>query len=122
MAQGIRRYGPGKFYTLLDNFAYSITLDGGADYEAGYEEGGGRYGFLNLLPGTVDRILEEAIEQGDQLTREEEQMLYDSAAVIFFERSDGIVEADWYDDLRTAEEAWAEIEEEVYDEDEDEED
>jgi hypothetical protein len=33
-------------------------------------------------------------------------------AIIFFERSDGIVEVDWFDDLAEAEDEWADIEEE----------
>jgi hypothetical protein len=32
MAQtGIRSYGPGKFYKVIDGYAYELTLDGGAD-------------------------------------------------------------------------------------------
>ena len=113
MANGIRTYGPGKFYTLLDSYAYSVTLDGGADREASYEEGGGWYGFLDIDPDTIERIREEAGEQGDRLTREEERLLTRSTAVIFFERSDGIVEADWYDRMSEADTAWDEIEAEV---------
>ena len=43
---GIRAYGPGKFYTVLDSYAFGVTLDGGADEEESYPEGGGWYGLL----------------------------------------------------------------------------
>lgn len=118
MANGIRTYGPGKFYTLLDSYAYGVTLDGGADREASYEEGQGWYGFLGIDPDTVERIREEALEHSDQLTREEGELLRSSVAVIFFERSDGIVESDWYDRISEADAAWDQVEAEVEGEDE----
>ena len=50
-----------------------------------------------------------------ELTEEEEDLLNDNVVVILFERSDGIVEADWFDKKREAEKAWAGIEEEMAD-------
>jgi hypothetical protein len=121
MARGIRPYGPGKFNTLLDKYLYELTLEGGADQEASYPEGGGWYGYVDIAPNTIDLIREIAEADGDQLTRDEEKLIGDSTAVILFERSDGIVESDWYDRLTDAEEAWDQIEREVHGE-EDEED
>lgn len=122
--EGIRSYGPGKFATILDSHAFTVTLDGGADEEATYpQEGSGWYGLLWIDKDTINRVHEIAAEEKDNLTEEEEDLLDDSAAVIFFERSDGIVEADWFDNKREAEEEWANILVDTEgDEDEDEED
>jgi hypothetical protein len=113
MSKGIRSYGPGKFIKLVDSYAYEVTLDGGADEEASYPDGGGWYGLIELDKATRDRIREIANGSEDGLTAEEGELINDSLAVIFFERSDGIVETIWYDDAVEADEAWAEIEEEV---------
>jgi hypothetical protein len=113
--KGIRSYGPGKFYTIVDGYAYAATLDGGADEEESYPDGDGWYGLLWVSDGVVDRIREEAADEKDELTDEEEALLDESVAVIFFERSDGIVETEWYDDKKEAEEAWADIEKEMAD-------
>ncbi len=120
--EGIRSYGPGKFYKIIDEYAYDMVLDGGADEEASFEEGGGWYGLLRLGSDGADRIREIAVEHDDEITRDEEKLLNSSAAVIFFERSDGIVEATWYDDALTAEQDWEEIESDVYGEEEENED
>jgi hypothetical protein len=114
-AEGIRSYGPGKYSTIIDSYVHGATIDFGADHEESYPEGGGWYGFMALDRDTVERILEDAAEAKDRLTKEEEELLDESLAVILFERSDGIVEVEWYDDLAEAEEAWAEIEEEFAD-------
>jgi hypothetical protein len=106
---GIRSYGPGKFYTVLDSYAYEVSMDGGADEEAGYGEGGGWYGLVWLDDSTRERINEIAVENDDQLTKEEEDLLDTNVAVIFFERSDGLVEADWFDTKKEAEKAWANV-------------
>ena len=120
---GIRSYGPGKFVKLIDSYVYEITLDGDADREVG-DEGDGWYGFVEFNPATVDRIHEIAKENKDQLTGAEEDLLDDTSAVILYERSDGIVEADWFTGFEgkdKADVAWAEVEAE-FEEDDDEED
>jgi hypothetical protein len=106
---GIRSYGPGKFYTVIDSYAYSVTLDGGADEDESEPDGGGWYSLLWIDNDTRKVVRQNARERGDTLTGEEEDLLKDSEAVIFFERSDGIVEADWFDNRKEAEDAWAEI-------------
>jgi hypothetical protein len=111
MAKGIRSYGPGKFYTILDGYAYEVGLDG-FDEEESYPDGGGSYGLLRLDDSAREAISKTAADNEDQLTKEEEDQLDDSVAIIFFERSDGIVEVDWFDDLAEAEDEWADIEEE----------
>jgi hypothetical protein len=106
---GIRSYGPGKFYTVLDSYAFEMTLDGGVDEEASYGDGNGWYGLLWVDKDTGDRVREIARKDEDELTEEEEDLLKSSKAVIFFERSDGLVEADWFDNKKEAEKAWADV-------------
>ena len=106
---GIRSYGPGKYYTVIDGYTHEVTLDGGTDEEASYGEGDGWYGLLWIDEGTQSRIREIAREHEDELTEEEEGLLKDSKAVILFERSDGIVEATWFDSEEEAEKEWANI-------------
>lgn len=110
MAKGIRSYGPGKFSTILDSHAYGVTLDGGVDEEASYpQEGSGWYGLIWIDDGFRDVVSTDAENADEALTKEEEDLLDDSVAVIFFERSDGIVEVDWFETKKEAEQQWAEI-------------
>jgi hypothetical protein len=108
-----RSYGPGKFYTIVDSHVYTMTNDGGADEEESYPEGGGWYGLIRFDKGTVDRLIEIAQEEGDTLTVEELNELHKTEAggggVILFERSDGIVEADWFESEKALDKAWAHI-------------
>ena len=123
MAKGIRPYGPGKFNTLIDSYAYALTGDG-VDEEASLGEGNGWYGLIRLDHSARGAIRDAAVENHDDLTNAEMTMLETAAAIIFFERSDGIVESDWFDNLEDANEQWAAIEEdasEYYDEEEPEE-
>lgn len=113
----IRNYGPGKFHRIIDSYAYELTLDGGADREESYEDGGGWYGFIELDSNSAHQILKRAQEQGARsakglLTDAEMDLINESAAIIFYERTDGTVEATWFDNMADADEAWAEIEEE----------
>lgn len=104
-----RSYGPGKFSTILDSYVYELTLDGGADEEESYPEGGGWYGLVRVDSATRRRVVEIAREHGDDLTPEEEEELGRAQAVILFERSDGLVESEWFTSARKAEKAWREI-------------
>jgi len=121
MAKGIRSYGPGKFYTILDSYAYEVALDG-LDEEASYGDGNGWYGLIWLDKDACERINEIAAENKDQLTEEEEEMLDEHVAIIFYERSDGIVEADWFDDASrdSVMERWQDIEDDTAEEEEEE--
>lgn len=114
MANGIRSYGAGKFYDIIDSYAYEIT----PDEEASLGEGNGWYGFMTIDQAFADRVHEIAKENKDRLTDEEQDLLDESKAIILFERSDGIVEATWFDDLKEAEKEWAAIEEDASDNEE----
>jgi hypothetical protein len=117
---GIRSYGPGKFHTLIDSYAFEVAGDG-VDEEASYGDGGGWYGLVRLDGPTRKRVAEVAAEGDGELTEDERELLDDSVAVIFFERSDGIVEADWFEDEKKVDQAWADIEADTAEDDEEEE-
>lgn len=118
--EGIRPYGPGKFATILDSHAYGVTLDGGVDEEASYPEGDGWYGLIWLDDTVRDVVCTDAENADQALTEEEEDLLDESVAVIFFERSDGIVEVDWYMLPKEAEKAWSDIISDTEDDEDDE--
>ena len=67
------------------------------------------------------RELMTAQDKPDKPTKEEESLLTFTSAVIIYERSDGIVEAFWFDVLSEAEEEWADIEAEYEGDEEDDE-
>jgi hypothetical protein len=119
MAKGIRSYGPGKFNTIVDSYVYELTLDGGADEEVRFDDGDW-YGFMNLSPAAKSEINVVASEQDDELTDKEADLLNESVAVILRERSDGIVEADWFSDMKKAKAAWSRVEADAEEENEDE--
>ena len=102
---GIRPYGPGKFTTLLDQYVYSVSLDGGADEEESYGNGEGWYGLMRN-GRTIFRDHDPMLET---LTPEEQELLTGSAGVILSEDSQGFVYVSYYDDAETLEAKWAEI-------------
>ena len=108
---GIRSYGPGKFYTILDSYAHEAAING-IDEEESYPDGGGWYGLLWLDDSARDAILDFVIDGKDKLTDEEYELLKKAKAIIFFERSDGIVKAEWFYNKKEAKEDWAKIQEE----------
>ena len=112
MTNGIRSYGPGKFHTIIDSHAYEMMALDGIDEEISIEGGGWYYGFMMLGADGAERIKEIAEEAKEPLTEDEENFLRQQAAVIFFERSDGIVETTWYNDELAAKQDWEEIENE----------
>lgn len=109
--KGIRSYGPGKFYDIVDQYVYEIVMNGFGDESVSYEDAGGGYDLVRFSDGTLDTIRKFAAEENDELTEDEEELIEETAAVILFTRSDGIVEADWFEDLKEAEKQWARIEE-----------
>lgn len=125
--EGIRNYGPGKFYTVLDSYAYGVVMDGVADTSITFGGGDGDGETYDAVAGgedLLDYIRKDAAETGDELTRDEVEMIINSGGVIFRERSDGIVEAEWYDTKKQYDAAVADLErqaeEEAEEQDEDE--
>jgi hypothetical protein len=116
---GIIRRTVGKFDTLLDSYLWELSLEGGPDAEAGYPDGGGWFGLMRFDPAVLATLQNIAATHGDQLTEDEIKEIDANVGVILFERSDGIVEAAWYDDQAALEADWNNILADVYgDEDE----
>lgn len=102
---GIRPYGPGKFSTILDQYVYTVSLDGGADEEESYGDGGGWYGLMRN-GRTIFRDHDPLLET---LNADEQELLTSSAGVILQEDSNGFVYVTYYADADELESAWAEI-------------
>ena len=105
---GIRRYGLGKFDTMLDSFLWTAALDGGPDEELGEVEGFGWYGLM--IGDLLEAAGRVAKEEGDELTEEEREEMAATKAVIMSEDNQGFVSMDYFEDEKEAREKWAEIE------------
>ena len=117
MTDQIRPYGPGKFSTILDSYVYSVSLDGGADEECGSVDGGTWYGLMRN-GRTIFRDHDPLLES---LNEAEQEQLTASAGVIVSEDSQGFVSVEYFETEKDLDAAWAEVEAEVAeDENEDE--
>jgi hypothetical protein len=105
-------YGPGKFSTMLDSYAYGLSMDG-VDEEAGSTDTGGWYGLIWLDEAGKKAIAKLASDDEKPLTSEEADLLKSAQAVVFYERTDGIVETEWYERQSEAQENWDRIVREV---------
>jgi len=100
MSKGIRRYGPGKYNTILDSYIHSMVLEGMGDQtcgdvsEVGFSADSIELGDEEALK-EVERI---AAENNDTLTQEEKDMVLDSYGAILVENEQGFVSVDYYDD------------------------
>ena len=102
----IRRYGSGKFSTILDSYVYSVSLDGGCDEEAGdVSEHGEWYGIMRN-GRTIFRDHDPMLET---LNTSEQEKLTSSAGVILREDSNGFVNVDYYGTDESLETAWSQI-------------
>lgn len=109
--EGIRSYGPGKFSNVIDGYVYAIMMDGFADEELGEAETFGHYALVRLGDkDSLEFVEREVREQGDELTAEERDLIHDSAGVVFYTRSDGIVEASYFDTKSELDKAWSDLE------------
>jgi hypothetical protein len=93
--------GPGKFSTEADRLLYEASLDGGADDEVSVGDGGGWYG---LMAGSLADI---------------HPGLKGTGGAIIFERSDGIVEVEYFKKAADARAEFEEIQKEFEPEGED---
>jgi hypothetical protein len=101
---GIRSYGPGKFRTILDSYVYSVSLDGSYDDDISVGDGGW-YGMMR----NGRTILRDHDPELETLNAAEQEALTSCAGVIMFERSDGIVEVEYYDTVAQLDAAWKRI-------------
>ena len=90
-------YGPGKFSTDVDAWLYARTLHGGADEQLTVGEGAGWYGLVHF----------DAEEQTILNTIEGYQTCI---GCIMFERSDGIVEIEYFSDPHLFKTRWKVLE------------
>jgi hypothetical protein len=112
----MRRNGPGKFSYVIDEYIYEACLNQGTPDEEISHEGLGWFALLELDASARRFIREIAAEAGDELEPEEQELLDGEAALILHERDDGFVGVDWFTDLKEAQDRWAEIEEDLSDE------
>ena len=101
--------GPGKFDSDLDELIWGISLDGGADEEAGESETTGWYGLMRDGAG----ILQSILDRGETVTKAEAALLKRAAGVILSEDSQGFVSVDIVQKKRTLDRRWNEIVAEV---------
>ncbi len=103
---GIRPYGPGKFDTILDQYVYQVSSDGGLDDECGdSSEGSGWFGLMRNGK-TIFRDNDPFLETLNQAERD---LLESSAGVIIFESTDGFVGVDYFETDAQLEKAWTEV-------------
>lgn len=127
MSKGIRRYGPGKFNTILDGVIYGMVNSGIGDQSCGDVSEVGFYAESILLgPDAIPEAETEAKEFKSRtdgfLTDEEKDLIRNSYGAIMVENDQGFVSVDYYDTQEEYEADWAEIEEDASPEDEGEED
>lgn len=108
---GIRPYGVGKFNTILDQYVYTVSLDGGADEEESYGDCGGWYGLMRN-GRTIFRDHDPLLES---LNADEQELLTSSAGVILYEDSTGFVYVTYYEDDTALNAAWANVQTEFTD-------
>lgn len=93
----IRRYGPGKFNTILDSYVYSLSLDGDDWQEGDVSEQGVVCSGVTLGPEALEYVEKLAAEAKDTLTQEERDLIRDSYGAILSENEQGFVAVDYYD-------------------------
>lgn len=101
--ESIRPYGPGKFSTILDQYVYSVSLDGGCDEECNVADiwyGLMRHGH------TIFRDHDPFLET---LNTAEQKQLTESAGTILHEDSNGFVYVQYFDSVDVMEKAWNEV-------------
>lgn len=119
MSKGIRRYGPGKFNTILDAVVYGMCGEGMGDESCGDVS---EVGFAAEKIYFGDDSVKEAERIANDfrkgpLTDEEREMLEDSVGAIMVENEQGFVTVDYYDDEKEFDKDWDEVEEDASPED-----
>lgn len=104
-SQGIRSYGLTKFQTILDQYVYQVSLDGGCDDEIGSSDWGSWYGLMRH-GRTIFRDHDPFLET---LNQAEQEKLTGSAGVILREDSDGFVAVHYFQDEKNLDAAWADV-------------
>ena len=119
---GIRRYGKGKFNTILDSIIYSMIGEGmGSESCGDVSEVGFAAEMIELGDEDVVKEAERiAAESGDApLTQEEKDRLTESVGAIMVENDQGFVTVDYYDDEDELDKDWDEVQDDASTDDED---
>lgn len=124
MSRGIRRYGPGKFNTIIDSVIYGMINSGMVHESTGDVSEVGFYAESILLgPDGVKDAEDEAEEYKSHtdgiLTEEEKDLIKESYAAVMVENDQGFVTVDYYDTKKEYEKDWEEIEADASPEEED---
>ncbi len=118
---GIRRYGKGKFNTILDSIIYSMIGEGmGSESCGDVSEVGFAAEMIELGDEDVVKEAERiAAESGDApLTQEEKDRLTESVGAIMVENDQGFVTVDYYDDEDELDKDWDEVQDDASTDDE----
>lgn len=104
----IRSYAPGtKFSTVLDEYVWNVSLEGGCDAEIGsVTENGHWYGLMR----DGHSIFRDHDPFCEPLNEAEREQLKNSAGVILTEDSYGFVRIEYFDEEAALNAAWSEIE------------
>lgn len=105
----IRRYGPGKFDTIVDSYVHGLTV-GGWGEGLGDVERFGYYHVVNLGKKALAEIAQEAKSEGEKLTLEEARLIRKSAGAILGEDNQGFVSVEYYATKKALGKAWAKVE------------
>lgn len=107
----IRRYGPGKFDTIVDSYVYGLALEGHGSESVGDAQDFGHYESVLLGPEGLEAI-EEIIErdQSDPLNADEKSLIRSSYGAIVGEDSQGSVSVSYARTKKQLDAEWAKIE------------
>ena len=107
MESEIRSYGPGKFDTVMDQYVYQVSLDGGCDDEISSLAWGDNWYGMMRNGSTIFRDHDPFL---DRLNEPEQEKLTSAAGVILCETSDGFITVDYFATDAELDTAWEGIE------------
>jgi hypothetical protein len=110
----IRRYGPGKFDTVLDSYVYVVSMDG-TDEELGEAETFGWYGLMYGGRDLVDAVESEVEDADDELTDAEREQLAAAQGVLLHEDEHGFVGVTYFDTKDELRKEWQAVEDDYED-------
>ena len=106
MTSEIRQYGPGKFDTVLDQYVYQVSLDGGCDDEISASDSGDNW--YGMMRGGFS-IFRDHDPFLDRLNSAEREQLTSSAGVLLCEETNGFVSVGYFKTDSELDTAWNEI-------------
>lgn len=122
MPRGIRRYGPGKYNTILDSYVDQMAGEGMGEGGVGDVSEVGFYAEGILLgPEALSEVERIAKENKDTLTDEERDLIKESYGAIVTENEQGFVAVDYYEEKEEYEGDLDELESQASGEEEEEE-